>query len=89
MNYNFFIGIDVSKKTLDFAVIKGKEILFSYTGENDEPGIKRFWAQLKSQQGFCINEAIFCMEHTGIYNQHLLSFYTQKRLLFALRRLSI
>ena len=79
MNYNFFIGIDVSKKTLDFAVIKGKEILFSYTGENDEPGIKKFWAQLKSQQGFCINEAIFCMEHTGIYNQHLLSFLYAKK----------
>jgi transposase len=79
MNYNFFIGIDVSKKTLDFAVIKDKSLLFKWTGENDEPGIKKFWTQLKSQKGFCINEAIFCMEHTGIYNQHLLSFlYTKK-----------
>lgn len=79
MNYSFFIGIDVSKKTLDFAVLKGKEILFKWTGENDEPGIKKFWALLKSQQGFRINEAMFCMEHTGIYNQHLLSFLYAKR----------
>ena len=79
MNYNFFIGIDVSKKTLDFAVFKGKELLFKWVGENDEPGIKKFWVQLKLQQGFCINEAMFCMEHTGIYNQHLLSFLYSKK----------
>jgi transposase len=79
MNYNFFIGIDVSKKTLDFAVFKGKELLFKWVGENDESGIKKFWLQLKLQQGFCINEAMFCMEHTGIYNQHLLSFLYSKK----------
>jgi transposase len=79
MNYNFFIGIDVSKKTLDFAVLKDKDLLFKWAGENDESGIKEFWKQLKSQKSFCINEAIFCMEHTGIYNQHLLSFlYARK-----------
>jgi transposase len=79
MNYNFFIGIDVSKKTLDFAVFKGKELLFKWVSENDEPGIRKFWAQLKLQHGFCVNEAIFCMEHTGIYNQHLLSFLYSKK----------
>jgi transposase len=79
MNYNFFIGIDVSKKTLDFAVFKGKDLLFKWTAENDESGIRKFWTQLKLQQGFCVNEAIFCMEHTGIYNQHLLSFLYSKK----------
>jgi transposase len=79
MNYNFFIGIDVSKKTLDFAVFKGKELLFKWVGENDATGIKKFWSQLKSQQCFCINEAMFCMEHTGIYNQHILSFLYAKK----------
>jgi len=79
MNYNFFIGIDVSKKTLDFAVLKGKDLLFKWAGENDEPGIKKFWEQLKMQQGFSVNGAIFCMEHTGIYNQHLLSFLYSKK----------
>lgn len=79
MNYNFFIGIDVSKKTLDFAVLKGRDLLFRWTGENDEPGIKKFWVQLKSQQDFCLNGALFCMEHTGIYNQHLLNFLYSKK----------
>jgi len=79
MNYNFFIGIDVSKKTLDFAVFKGKELHFKWVGENDEPGIKKFWGQLKLQQGFCVKEAMFCMEHTGIYNQYLLNFLYSKK----------
>ena len=52
MNYNFFIGIDVSKKTLDFAVFKGKELHFKWVGENDEPGIKKFWGQLKYSKDF-------------------------------------
>lgn len=79
MNYNFFIGVDVSKKTLDFAVLKGNDLLFKWTGENDQPGIKKFWDQLKLQKSFCVNDAIFCMEHTGIYNQHLLSFLYAKK----------
>src|ERR1700748_432990 len=79
MNYNFFIGIDVSKKTLDFAVLKDNELLFKWTGENDQPGIKKFWDKLKEQKSFSVNDAIFCMEHTGIYNQHLLSFLYAKK----------
>jgi transposase len=79
MNYNFFIGIDVSKRTLDFAVLQGNELLFKWTGENDRSGIKMFWQQLLSQKQFCINESIFCMEHTGVYNQHLLSFLHAKK----------
>ncbi len=47
----------------------------------DTCGIKEFWAQLKLQREFCINQAIFCMEHTGIYNQHLLSFLYSKKAL--------
>lgn len=64
---------------IDFAVLKDNELLFKWTGENDQSGIKKFWAQLKLQHGFCLNEAIFCMEHTGIYNQHLLSFLYSKK----------
>lgn len=79
MNYNFFIGVDVSKKTLDFAVLKNNELLFKWTGENDQPGIQKFWDKLKEQKLFCVNDAIFCMEHTGIYNQHLLSFLYAKK----------
>lgn len=79
MNYIFFIGIDVSKNTLDFAVSEGKELLFQSKSSNDLSGIKQFWDQLKATPGFSLTHAIFCMEHTGIYNQNLLSFLYSKK----------
>ena len=79
MNYDFFIGIDVSKNTLDFAVFEGKQLLLQTTISNEPASIKEFWNQLKSIKGFCQQKAIFCMEHTGIYNQNILSFLYSKK----------
>lgn len=79
MNYHFFIGIDVSKSTLDFTLLTGKEILFQMKSSNDLNGIRLFWKQLKQQAGFTLDRTVFCMEHTGIYNQHLLNFLYSKK----------
>jgi transposase len=79
MNYHFFIGIDVSKNTLDFTLLADKEKQFQLQTSNDLAGIRQFWKQLKEQAGFALDKAIFCMEHTGIYNQHLLSFLYSKK----------
>lgn len=79
MNYIFFVGIDVSKSTLDFTVLKNNQVLFHLQTSNDLPGIRSFWKQLKLQPGFMLDRALFCMEHTGIYNQHLLSFLFIKK----------
>jgi transposase len=79
MNYHFFIGIDVSKSTLDFTLLADKEIQFQLQTSNDLAGIKQFWKQLKRHAGFTLEQAIFCMEHTGIYNQHLLHFLYSKK----------
>lgn len=84
MNYAFFIGIDVSKNTLDFAVSEGKELLLQTTITNDLSSITEFWSQLKAIRGFVPEKAIFCMEHTGIYNQNLLSFLYSKKANIAL-----
>lgn len=79
MNYIFFIGIDVSKSTLDFTALKDNQVLFHLQSSNDLAGIRGFWKQLKSQTGFRLEHALFCMEHTGIYNQHLLGFLAVKK----------
>jgi transposase len=79
MNYHFFIGIDVSKSTLDFTLLADKEKQFQLQISNDLNGIRQFWKQLKQQTGFTLEQAVFCMEHTGIYNQHLLSFLYGKK----------
>jgi transposase len=79
MNYDFFIGIDVSKKTLDLAVLEGRELLFQAKISNELSSIREFWKQLKSIKDFCPERTIFCMEHTGIYNQYILSFLHSKK----------
>ena len=79
MNYHFFIGIDVSKNTLDFILLTKSEKQFHLQTSNDLQGIRLFWKQLKEQDSFVLDQAIFCLEHTGIYNQHLLSFLYDKK----------
>lgn len=66
MKFNWFIGIDVSKKTLDITVFEGnRNILFKQI-ENNEKQVKLFLKELK-QEGIIVSESLFCMEHTGIY----------------------
>lgn len=66
MKFNWFIGIDVSKKTLDITVLKGtSKVVFKQIGNNVKQ-IKLFLKELKSE-GISISECLFCMEHTGIY----------------------
>ncbi|WP_426671927.1 IS110 family transposase [Mucilaginibacter sp. McL0603] len=76
--FNYFIGIDVSKNKLDYAVIKGKELLFHQVGKNETDDITTFFKKLKGLPGFTVAKAIFCLEQTGIYGNHLL--YALKKL---------
>lgn len=79
MDYTHFVGIDVSKNTFDFAVLAGREQVFHMQASNDAAGIRDFMKRLKSLPGFCQDTTLFCMEHTGIYNQHLLHFLFAKK----------
>jgi transposase len=79
MNYTHFVGIDVSKKTLDFAVLQGKETIIQLQVSNDLKGIRDFMKQLKAAEKFNLDATLFCMEHTGIYNQHVLHFLFSKK----------
>ena len=66
MKFTWFIGIDVSKKTLDIAVIKSGEIVLSTKIENSTKEFTRFVNEL-SDVGINITQTLFCMEHTGVY----------------------
>ncbi len=78
MNFKYFIGIDVSKKTLDFCLLlTGKTILHLQT-ENNSKGIESFIDQCKQQFDLKLEESLFCMEHTGIYNYPLLDYLSGK-----------
>ena len=70
--YTYHIGIDVSKDKLDFAVLSGRKLLFHKETENNAAAILSFITELKSIEKFTITKAVFGMEQTGIYTNHLL-----------------
>lgn len=72
MEFTFCIGTDVSKNELDFAVMQGRQLLFHREIENNVKAINAFLKELLKLPKFDLSQALFCMEHTGIYNNHLL-----------------
>lgn len=79
MEFEFFIGIDVSKNELDFAVCQGRDLIFHREILNEPKAINAFIKELSGLPGFSIKRAVFCMEHTGIYNNHALSCLYKKK----------
>ena len=78
MKFDFFIGIDVSKNELDYSVVQAGVELFHLKTANSLDGIREFVKKFKLKGGKLAN-TLFCMEHTGFYNNHLLEYLTKKK----------
>lgn len=74
MQLDYFIGVDVSKATLDFAVVKSSQVLFHQQVSNDKKGITAFLKHLRQQTKATIDTCLFCMEHTGIVRHEVARF---------------
>lgn len=72
MEFNYFIGTDISKNELDFAIVKEGKLLFHREIGNTVKEISILIKALLRLPDFNLARAVFCMEHTGIYNNHLL-----------------
>ncbi len=79
MNYSFFIGIDISKKTLDFAVRDWKGLLFHIKVDNSLAGLKQFQKECLARN-IDLSRCLICCEHTGIYSQNVLALATENDL---------
>ena len=82
MKYRFYVGVDVSKSTLDVAIIdeQHKEEVHHLKVSNDDDGIQEMIAWLKVKQAeFSIEYTLFCMEATGLYCYPLLQFLYQNK----------
>jgi len=79
INFKYFIGIDVSKKTLDISVLNFDEVIYYQQITNDERSINSFLTRLKRQH-IELSECLFCAEYTGIYNTPLQNVVTKKEL---------
>lgn len=82
--FNYFIGIDVSRNKLDYAVVRDQTFLFHKLAKNEPDDIKTFIKDLKEITGFAMGKTVFCMENTGIYCNHLLTTLKKARAHIAL-----
>ncbi len=70
-----FIGIDVSKLTIDVAIIINNDIgrIIQLVFANDSKGFKELKNRLNKEK-ISFPETVFCMEHTGYYSKQLSRF---------------
>ncbi len=80
MEYKVFIGVDVSKETLDFVVLFEGKKLFHIQVSNNNTGINRFYKRIKQHIKVDQEHWLLCMEHTGIYCNPLLEYSNGKGL---------
>lgn len=79
MNYKWFVGIDIAKKTLDVVLYKKelqkKSPYCQITNNSDGFNVLSKWLK---EQNVVFKHTLFCMESTGIYGMALVNFITGK-----------
>lgn len=78
--FKTFVGIDVSKKTFDAALLHAAspQKIQHCAFDQSETGYASFYSWLSEQQG--TTEVIICLEHTGIYINGLVDFLLRQNL---------
>lgn len=71
--YTYFIGIDISRNELDFAIMQGNDFIFHREINNVPHDIQALLIELKQLPKFTVSKAIFGMEQTGFYSNHLIN----------------
>lgn len=69
---SYYVGIDVSKATLDFAIVQDGSLLHEGQITNEKSSVKKLLVDLKQKFG-SLEGVVVCMEHTGIYNYRALA----------------
>lgn len=83
MYFNHYLGIDISKQTLDAAlIIKEGEIVGQTKVTNNQQGFKELFSWAK-KLGAKITETLVCAEHTGIYGYDLQVWLDDNRISFS------
>lgn len=76
-HYQFFVGIDISKRYFDVAILMDQSTT-SYVFENSRKGANAFIRLLKNQK-IPLPNTLMCMEHTGVYGQLLITKLVEKQ----------
>jgi transposase len=74
--FKFFVGIDISKKTFDAALLKAGNsgIIIHRCFEQSQAGYALFVKWLTDNGATLDQQVLICLEHTGIYINGLVSF---------------
>ena len=72
MQITHYVGIDVSKDTLDYSVCYQGQIINRGQVFNSLKGAGRLLSNLRKIEGLALSATVFCMEFTGVYNNILL-----------------
>ena len=78
--FNYCIGIDASKKTLDLALIRMDALhqCEQICIANNKKGLKEIAVWLKGLE-ITFEQVLFCMEFTGVYNRPLQKYLDEHR----------
>ena len=78
MSFNFFLGIDIAKQTLDYTLLDQNDNL-KLQGQipNTQKAVEQLMHQLHQLFRMQPASTLICLEHTGIYNNHLLEVFTR------------
>lgn len=80
MQFSHYIGVDISKMTLDMAIYPARDLKADCLHiTNDDKGLRDFLSWLKNK-GLDPRSALICAEHTGIYSKTLEAFVQKKEL---------
>lgn len=79
MQIKYFIGTDVSKETLDLCLVFNGMVIKNAKTGNSLQAIKASLPKLLKDWKVDINDVVFCMEHTGIYTQPILTWLESKK----------
>lgn len=78
MAFDFFLGIDIAKQTLDYALLdQAGNLKLQAQIPNTQKAVEQLMQQLNQLFGVQPVATLICMEHTGIYNNHLLEVFTR------------
>ena len=84
MVFNHYLGIDISKKTLDAALLLREGVVEGQTKvSNDKKGFKDLLSWLKKLK-ISPTEVLVCAEHTGIYGYDLQVWLDEKAIKYAM-----
>jgi len=80
MKVKYFVGIDTSKATLDFSLVKDQNLIFHTCINNNNSTIQQLIELLHKEFGATKSKTIFCIENTGLYTKHLIEVLSKKKL---------